>query len=184
MRVVEPGRQAVHEAVATLGYLTEAAEGWLFAALGECGYLSPKAVATAHRKDGEQISREEKIALGIRSNAFMSRRAAAELTEKGRSNPLEAHASTLLRAYFTALRYREIAQAARGGAISVMYNGIFKDECLACAQLDGTAVPIADASPDPPEGCQKATCPMGYLAQFEGGVWPSWWVLTPPPPAR
>ncbi|MFT3790793.1 MAG: hypothetical protein QM741_06895 [Rudaea sp.] len=82
--------RAVRKAIAALGYIKASAETALIAMLQDIPVEHPKKICTAYRKEGEQLSRDEKQALGLRANAFMSRKAFDDLTDHGRDKPLEA----------------------------------------------------------------------------------------------
>lgn len=178
MHAVDIESQAIAEAIASLGYVTEAATEGLSYALALCGGMSATAVMTRYRKSEPQISRDEKRELGIRGNAFMSRKALVELTDKGRIYPLKAHETTLLRAYFTALRYREIAGAYQGGASKLQYNGPFGRQCTGCTRLHETVIAIEAADPKPPADCDKEGCALGYWPKWEDGVLPPGLIVT------
>ncbi|WP_454623443.1 hypothetical protein [Brucella anthropi] len=79
-------RQAVHEAVLSLGLLKPASEELLLSFLNDGTDVHPRQTLSDYRR-GEQLSKDEKKALGIRSNAFFSRDAFNDLTECGRKNP-------------------------------------------------------------------------------------------------
>jgi hypothetical protein len=101
-------RQAVREAISALGLIASEAEDRMASLLRDQMDIHPGQIATSYRKDGEQVSKEEKKALGLRSNAFLSRQAFGDLTEDGRNESLTAHETVLLRATFTYNRYRTL----------------------------------------------------------------------------
>src|SRR5260370_26946979 len=78
----------------------------------------PKAIALAYRKIGEQISRDEKRSLGLRSNVFFSREALQSLTPAGLLKLQDAHVTTLLRAALSHFRSRMIDDCRRPISIS------------------------------------------------------------------
>ena len=92
--------QWVEEAVASLGYLkpgvVEKLTRLIEDEFAQPLQRHPRELATQVRKQGQQLSRDEKKGLGIRANAFMSREALADLTDKGLSSPLAAHEQTVL----------------------------------------------------------------------------------------
>lgn len=94
-------RQAVREAITALGLIVSEAEDRMLALLRDQMDIHPRQISTIYRKEGEQLSRDEKKGLGLRSNAFLSRQAFEDLTEDGRDEPLTAHETVLLRATFT-----------------------------------------------------------------------------------
>jgi hypothetical protein len=173
-RKVEPARReptpAVHvrpvpdrtyfarEAMQSLGYLLPSAEEKIAGWINDQMVVSPDQTATAFRKSGEQLSDAEKKAAGIRKNAFMSRAAYAELTEKGRTKPLEAHEITLRRADFSMNRARNIARAQEVGCDQFEFSAAMDGVCKVCDAMDGTVTTGADAQIFPPAGC---TCETG-----------------------
>ncbi len=90
----------------------------------------------------------------------MSREAFAELTGKGLENPLSAHETTLLRAFFTYARWRSLKNSATvletlsvsPEAISFRYD-MLRPMCPCCADLDGQEVAPKDAQILPPTDC-------------------------------
>lgn len=147
---------AAREAVQSLGLLTLPAVDVIFHLLDDRFVDHPRAICTAYRKDGEQLSNDEKRALGLRSNAFMSRKAFGDLTEKGRKVPLKAHDTVLLRATFTLSRYKTI-KTVRADSIPELRDEFKYDvlsmECPVCKRLDGTIVKGDDVFVFPPDQC-------------------------------
>jgi hypothetical protein len=167
---------AAREAVQKLGLLVPKAEAIIWHMLDDRfeGH-HPTEISTAYRKDGEQISKEEKKALGVRSNAFLSRKAFDELAENGRSTPLIAHETVLLRATFTLIRYKSILNARQ--IESPVFNDEFKYDmlkldCQACKELDGTVTKGDDAKIFPPDNCVCDTANYGLkpVIDFIAGV--------------
>lgn len=156
----------VAEAIAALGYLKSEFAEPLAAlmprfVLGE----SPHAVARAIRREGTQISVDDKRALGLRSNAFMSIEALAMMTEKGRAHPLEAIENTLLRALFRYHRYRNIQNVRDspklfGHPAAAKLTGVISG-CPGCRGLN-----VLITNPDkieaafPVPGCVRDACPV------------------------
>ncbi len=150
--------EAAREAVGMLRLLTAAAIPTIVRLLQDDIRDHPRAIAAAHRRDGEQLSDEEKRALGIRRNGFLSRTAFDELTGEGRTHPLVAHELTLLRATFTLIRSLRVAdagllQARFGSAFLGFEHQTLHRDCPACNLIDGTVVPAAGARILPPAGC-------------------------------
>ena len=75
---------AVDEAIRQLGRVSEAARPFLFDQVSQDSGIHPRTLCTLHRKSGEQLDRAELKAIGLRSNAFMSRVAKAERQPMGR----------------------------------------------------------------------------------------------------
>ena len=100
----------------------------------------------------------------MRANAFMSRSAFAEITEKGMGEPLAAHENTLLRAYFSFARWRSLmrnqhAVASAGihaDAVAYHYDMLLPT-CPTCSELHGTSVTPTAAHILPPESCACET---------------------------
>lgn len=159
---------AVEEAIRRLGYLNHQARPFLSNALREDHGVHPRALSTAHRKDGEQLRRDELKALGLRANAFMSRAALAEITEVGLRNPLTAHEKTLLRAYFSLARWRSLNAAAMGleaaninpAAVSYRYD-MLPPVCDLCRSLNGEVTAPETAHIIPPADCLCETANYG-----------------------
>jgi hypothetical protein len=155
---------AVDEAISRLGYLNTNSRSFLIQSVQDGNGIHPRSLCTAHRKNGEQLSRQELNALGLRPNAFMSRTALMEITDKGRAQPLIAHEKTLLRAYFTYSRWRSLWSDARNlepldidiSAASWCYD-MLPPVCVRCSALDGTTVMPLDAHILPPSDCDCET---------------------------
>jgi hypothetical protein len=165
---------AVEEAIRRLGYLNQKAQPFLSRALQEEHGVHPRALSTAHRKEGEQITRDELKALGLRANAFMSRAALAEITEVGLRNPLTAHEKTLLRAYFSVARWRSLNAAATGleaaninqAAVSYRYD-MLPPVCDQCRSLNGDVTTPETAQILPPEDCLCETANYGIQMKID-----------------
>ena len=155
---------AIDEAITELGLLEMTAKPNLELLVKRCIREGFRAVATAHRKDGPQLDKSEKKELGIRANAFMSRRAASELTEKGMENPLEAHFLTLWRDDFTIDRARHLLNASQQnfGRISVISGG--HKGCTICETTSGSTFDPCGISPFPPKGCVNAGCNRMFIS--------------------
>lgn len=143
----------VAEAIASLAYVKAEAAPTIRRLLET--QMEPFAGETVdgYRKQGEQLSDAEKKERGIRKNAFMSRRAADDLTDKGWSKPLDAHAVTVRRALFAWTRVRKIRQAQEIGCDDFKYDSVMDGVCPACDALDGKIVKSAAVLIFPPEGC-------------------------------
>lgn len=156
--------QATHEALARLGLLKPLAAPTIVALLENLAGEHPRTACTAYRKTGEQISAEEKRRLAIRANAFLSKKALSELSDKGLVDPLRAHELTLLRASFVLSRHRNALSYARVMAdhpevrMVVRYDAFHHDSCDACKNLHDTPVG-PDWSLLAPEGCACLTAP-------------------------
>ena len=152
---------AAREAIEALGVLTPEAVPTIARLLQGDMSEHPRAVATRYRKEGEQISDTEKRVLGIRRNGYLSRQALAEITSAGLGDPLAAHETTLLRATFTVMRDRRVAEGAKlkeqfGKCFVGFAHETQQHECAACNSLDGRVTDAASAAVFPPAGC---SCP-------------------------
>ncbi|WP_323810207.1 hypothetical protein [Sphingobium baderi] len=154
--------EAAKEAVEHLGLIKS---GAIATIVGMMHGLAehPRAIATAYRKDGAQLSRDEKKAAHIRANAFMSRQAYEDLTDKGKANPLNGHELTLLRAGFTENRYRRIRlHDETPDNIKDYFVGFeyqtHSSDCPFCKRVDGTIVQNAEVAilPSPDCVCETA----------------------------
>lgn len=158
--------EAAQEAVTTLGLLRAEAATTIAALLDPETREHPRAIATAYRKAGEQVLDSEKRALGLRKNAFLSQPALAEITPLGLADPLGAHEVPLLRATFTLIRGRRVAEQ---GALETQLGNAFigfkhetlSRECPACNRLDGRVTRGPDAAVLPPSDC-IAGCTANY----------------------
>jgi hypothetical protein len=153
--------EAAQEAVTRLGCLKPYAIPTIMSLMKDGMVEHPRAIATAYRKDGDQLSRDEKKALGIRANAFMSRRAFEELSEKGRANPLAAHETTLLRAMFAENRFNRLTSHGLPDDLARYVEGFKYDtltrDCPFCSRVDGTVVPADEVAILPAADCQCET---------------------------
>jgi hypothetical protein len=161
---------AARESIDRLELLRPGAEDIIFHLLDGRLIEHPGKLCTAYRQDGEQLSKEEKRALGLRSNAALSRKAFGELTQKGRENPLRAHETVLLRATFTLSRYQAIVRA-RGFDLPEFCDdyrySMLRADCDACAALDGMIVKGDAAAIFPPPGCTCDTANYGLEVSID-----------------
>lgn len=158
--------RAVGEAMNALGYLKPQALPSMLEMLRELGFQGAKPVATAYRKSGEQLSREEKRSIGIRSNGFMSKAALGELTEKGLSAPLLAHEVTLLRAHFTRFRLNAHRSIVQNGIAEARYDCPF-NESAACKRLHSAIVQTEDVLLDVPSDCTREACALSVTPHID-----------------
>lgn len=153
--------EAAKEAVTRLGYLKPEAISAIVSLMKDGMAEHPRAIATAYRKGGDQLSVEEKKAAGIRANAFMSRRAFGDLSDKGKVNPLAAHEVTLLRAMFAENRFNRLTS--HGLTVDLMryfdgfkYDSLTRD-CPFCGRVDGTVVKPEEVAILPAADCTCET---------------------------
>jgi len=153
---------AAREAIAALGLVVPEAEGIIWHMLDFRLTDHPKARTTAYRKDGEQLSSDEKRALGLRSSVFLSQRAFTEISSKGMAAPLEAHEKTLLRASFSMLRYRATQNLPDIQGYEIAYKiEVVNTACSICKLLDGNIVSIDAAPMFAVPGCDCETANFG-----------------------
>ncbi len=159
---------AAREAIGSLGLIVAEAEDIIWHMLDFRLTDHPRIRATAYRKDGEQLSADEKRALGLRSNAFLSRRALAEITESGLACPLKAHEMVLLRASFSVLRYRTIQSVRSAGGLPDTYKyDVLNLSCPACGGLDGKITNGDDAYLFAPPRCICETANYGVILHVD-----------------
>ncbi|MQV12175.1 hypothetical protein GHL01_00250 [Sinorhizobium meliloti] len=159
-------RQAVREAISALGLIKPEAEDTILGLFADEMETHPRQTLTEYRK-GEQLTKEEKKAVGLRSNAFLSRQAFNDLTEAGLENPLKAHEAVLLRATFTFQRYRSLQSIRSSGLVGdKVFQGVKYDilniQCSVCGPLDGKTIPLDEATIFPLKGCTCDTANWGY----------------------
>lgn len=145
------------EAVKALGYIEPSHTRTLALLQSLCVTHHPREVATKYRKRGEQLSREEKKALGLRSNAFYSREAFDALTDKGKKSPILAYENTLLRGSFSYFRSTSIASSVGVNHAYLKYTSMFFD-CDVCAKLNGQMIKPDQAHWMPPSNCDRDSC--------------------------
>lgn len=149
----------VQEAIAGLGYIKPEYDMALAIMLEANEGANPVEIARTFRKNGEQLSIDEKRALELRSNAFFSRAALESLTDKGRSNIKDAHATTLLRAMFGFFRARTIADAKKYNVHQFKVMRSHKN-CPACDRLEGELMSSNEAAFLPPTDCAREACSL------------------------
>lgn len=159
-------RRAAEEAVELLGLLKPEALETVFELLDNPDGSHPRAICTAYRKRGEQLQDAEKKVAGIRKNAFMSRKALAEITAKGMQEPLRAHELTVLRGSFAIFRHGNALSAERMMQqhpelpIEIQYDVVHQDSCNVCNALYRKPVG-SDWGLFAPDGCTCITAPYG-----------------------
>lgn len=153
--------EAAQEAVTRLGYLKPEAIPTIVSLMKDGMVEHPRAIATAYRKDGDQLTRDEKKAHGIRANAFMSHRSFDELSDKGRANPLAAHETTLLRAIFSENRFNRLTSHGLPDDLMRYFEGFKYDtltrDCPFCGRVDGLVVQTEQVAILPAADCHCET---------------------------
>lgn len=166
-RVHLPTRlESASEAIEALGYLQPHAAEVIADMIEEVMVNQPRSTTTTYRKNGEQVSDGEKKALGIRRNAFFSRAALEDLTEKGCSKPLDAHELTLRRATYSFQRVRTIRQGWDHGYDQFRHSS-FDTTCPACHALSDKITSGAEAHVFPPKDCICETGRFGLSIHID-----------------
>jgi hypothetical protein len=147
----------VQESIAALGYIKPEFDTALAIMLEANEGQHPKEIARRYRKNGEQLTDDEKRSLGLRAGTFYAREALESLTEKGRSNIKDAHATTLLRAMFGFFRDRTIA-GAKAADIHQFRVSSSHAGCPACDRLNGQLISSNEAAFFPPPDCAREAC--------------------------
>lgn len=167
MRYPTSTRFWVDEAIGTLGYIKPEAAEKLVLLIDKNKDTHPKAIATSHRKEGPQITKDEKKKMGIRANAFFSEKAQQELTKKGLENPLIAHEQTILRASLAASRAQRISKEQAQGIEQWKFSGAGPEDCAGCRRLEDKVISIDDAVPTGPHDCGRDACAVYYMAHMD-----------------
>lgn len=155
-------RKASIEAVNHLGLIKPEFTHKIINLLEGYGTVHPKDVCAKYRKYGDQLSKEEKINIGINVRAFISREALSEITEKGLSNAIDAHYLTLLRATFTMFRYNnkmgidELFCHVNEKSVTLYYSAS-GDCCNYCKEMDEVHITCIDDYILPNEKCTCVT---------------------------
>lgn len=115
---------------------------------------------------------EEKKALGIRANGFLSRLALSELTDLGKASPLTAHETTLLRASFSVMRYNAVQQEAQlkkqlGRCFVGFEYDVLAADCETCIALSGKVTNGSNAFVLPPPTCTCDTANYGLRQKID-----------------
>ena len=160
-------RAWVDEAIQSLGYIKPEVASRLVRLIQRNENQHPKQIATSHRKEGEQLSSEEKKALGLRANAMMSRDALGDLTDKGLTVPLAAHEQTILRASLAWGRAKSIASESDMGVSKWECLAPFPADCPGCKRLDGKVLSVSDVAPIGPHDCFREACAISFAPQID-----------------
>ena len=166
MNLRELKKEGLEDAMQSLGYLKLDAFTTMLKLLVSIDHFDHRKLAAEHRKQGEQLSAEEKKSLGMRANSFLSKIAFAELTGKGIKSPLHAHEITLLRATLYAQKARSVRQAVEAECYEFIIHGGFRGECPVCARLHGKKVSANDARPQGAADCPREACGISYSVYF------------------
>lgn len=163
---------AAQEAIDRLGLLNSESDETISKILKNGHGLHPKKLSSDHRKSDPQLSKEEKRSLGLRSNAFMSQSAFAEISQKGLIDAIKAHETTLLRASFTIFRWKSIQSIEEtkrivGDCFAGVRFDANPDACSFCQNLDGTLLenPLDALFPD--KSCTCITANYGISVKVD-----------------
>jgi hypothetical protein len=152
----------VQEAILSLGYIKPEYDTALAIMLESNEGQHPKTIALAYRKIGEQISRDEKRALGLRSNACFSREALESLTPAGFLKLRDSHVTTLLRAALSYFRSRMIDDCRKVNIYQFKVFAAFKD-CPGCMKLGGQIIGSNHAAMLRPNSCAREACALSIM---------------------
>jgi hypothetical protein len=133
----------------------------------------PRQIARAFRNHGAQLTPGEKRALGLRSNAALTREGLAAFTEKGRENVVAALESTLLDAMFSFFREVSVAKARAAGVDRFRVDAVIHP-CNACIGLHGQIVSGDYLAKLPPAECGRDACGVTLIVKpdFLGSLLP------------
>ena len=158
--------KAAIEAVHRLALLKPQAVPTLIMLMANSQGEHPRTSCSAFRKQGTQLSDDEKRTLKIRVNASMSRCALGEISTLGMADPIRAHELSLLRASFAIFRHRNAKSTAQmmldhpDHPIEITYEIFHPDACDDCNARHGSPVPH-DWGLFAPDDCTCITAPYG-----------------------
>lgn len=163
-------RTHLSSAIQALGVVKPEAEGVLLPLLEECLVYGPRAVGTKLRKQGEQLARAEKKALGLRANAFLTREVLELLTELGRKDPIRAIECTLGRASFDFYRHRSVSGGRKAGFDAFRVMGAH-NECRGCSRYGNGEHHLHTGdevlSGIPPSDCDREMCALAVNVHID-----------------
>lgn len=151
------------EAIERLGYIKSEYAYTLAIFLEAQQGAHPRSIAREYRKQGEQLTADEKQALGIRASAFYSREALESLTDLGREKIIGAHDATLLYAMLKHYRQRTIREAAEAGIHRFIILAASM-ECSGCNRLRDTIISSNEAESLFPDDCNREVCALAIVA--------------------
>jgi hypothetical protein len=155
------------DAIDRLGYIRPEFDGTIAVLLEQSRSRGPAAAADWYHAVGEQISLQEKQALGLGSTTRFSRNALDALTERGRMYALRAHLLTLEHA-LRRVRWQDACKAAHDqGTDRLKIMGPHRD-CRGCLGLSGKHIASSDTTLLPPAECDLELC------QIILQPWPEW----------
>ncbi len=160
-------RAWVDEAIESLGYVKPDAASKLVRLMQDNESQHPRQISTSYRNEGEQLSSDEKKALGLRANSKMSKDALSDLSDKGLNMPLAAHEQTILRAQLAWSRAKSMAAEIDMGVSKWECLAPFPTECPGCKRLDGQIVSASEAVPTGPHDCFREACAISFAPQID-----------------
>lgn len=149
---------AAREAIAGLGLIRLSALQTFTTLLASRDFKSAQEISRQYLACGEQLTRDEKLALGLGTTAHFSRAALLDLAPAGFVHAARAHELTLTRAIATLRRQRLVAEldadAVGGSALPGLRHVAAHDACRICSGLHGVVTDHLDAWIFPPDGCE------------------------------
>ncbi|MFH3479243.1 hypothetical protein [Xanthobacter variabilis] len=158
-------RPHVERAIATMGLIDPQYTEWVLELFHRHQFSRSEGVALAARKALDQMTPAEKAAIGVRSNAFMSRAYYAHLSDKGKTDPLNALEFTLRLAFFLRCRARDIENMKRAGCEFATADGIFAETCGGCRRINNTRYRLSEIPNLPIEGCEEQVCAVSFRGE-------------------
>ena len=155
-------RPFVQKSMSSLGLISPSEEEWVLDLFCANQSVRPEGVALISRKSPDQMSIDEKRAIGINPKAFMSHSYYAKLSEKGKASPLDALDATLSLCSFLAYHARDIENMKRAGCTHATAAFGFPDECKACKKIIGKKFRIDDIPQIPLPGCEMKACAISF----------------------
>lgn len=159
--------QAVSEAITALQLVKREALGDLLAVLPSMD-TDPRAAVATMIEAGTPLNATEKAALGLHARTFMSREMFAQLTPKGLLMPMQAHATTLYRAWFSISRRRNLLQTKAFGMLFLGQR--ICPQTTNCPQSE-VWMNLDELDPLPPSDCRDCdymTCRSTFVFRRAG----------------
>jgi hypothetical protein len=144
----------VDESISALGYLKPSAASTV------CDLISSNQDSRLYRKQGVQLTPDEKRNLGIKNSASMSKAAVSELTAKGLAAPLLAHEATIMRSSFSISRATQLEKDLSHGFSH--WECVGHSDCPICKTLDGKKFSIQEIAISGPSKCPRDACTIVY----------------------
>lgn len=155
-------RPHVHRAIEALGLINPAEEEWVLDLFHANQFGRSEGVSLVTRKSPDQMTTDEKRAIGLNPKAFMSHSYYSKLSDKGRENPLGALEHTLRMATFLESNRSRLEAAKRIGCTHVQANALFSENCGGCRKIKGKRFKIDDVPEIPINGCEEDVCSVRF----------------------